>query len=187
MIYYGEEIGMSEGKLDRLKPKDPVGRKYQWVPQFLLDWLDLYINRDGCRTPMQWDDNETAGFTDFGATPWLTLNKNHKEINVKHESEEISSLLMIYRELLRIRQEKASLQEGTLELFEPPEIPGHLFGYKRKFRNESVLVLINFGEREGIFSSITGRERELFQIGNYRHTEKGEIILSPKSGLILTM
>jgi hypothetical protein len=94
---------------------------------------------------------------------------------------------MIYRELLHIRQEKAALQEGTLELFEPPKIPGHLLGYKRKFRNEFVLVLINFGEREGIFSSITGRERELFQIGNYRHSEKGDIILSPKSGLILTM
>ncbi len=186
VTYYGEEIGMSEGKFKNFTPKDPIGKKFQWIPQFLLDWLHLYVNRDGCRTPMQWDDNDNAGFTDFAATPWLPINKNYREINVNHEIEEIGSLMMIYRELLHLRQEKEALREGTLELIEPPEIPKHLLGFQRRHNNQFVLILINFGDMEGVFTRIAGSKWVLFQIGGYQRSEKGNIILSPKSGVILT-
>ena len=40
-------------------------------------------SRDNARTPMQWDDSAQAGFTT--GTPWLFVNPNYKEINVKEQ------------------------------------------------------------------------------------------------------
>jgi glycosidase len=62
VTYYGEEIGMAEARFPARKAQDPLGRRYGWAPDFLVDLLDLYLNRDGCRTPMQWDDSENGGF-----------------------------------------------------------------------------------------------------------------------------
>ncbi len=39
-------------------------------------------DRDPYRTPMQWNDNANAGFTS-GNNPWLKVNDNYKEVNVK--------------------------------------------------------------------------------------------------------
>ena len=105
---------------------------------------------------MQWDDNENAGFTGLEAIPWLPINNNYMEINVNREREEIGSLLMVYRELMHIRQERTALQEGILELIEPPKIPVHLLAYKRIFPNALIIVLINFGESEGVFKTQYG-------------------------------
>ena len=45
-IYYGEEIGMSDGSIKRKEIVDPVGKQY-WP---------LHKGRDPVRTPMQWFD-----------------------------------------------------------------------------------------------------------------------------------
>ena len=55
--YYGEELGMVDGTST---PNDP---------------------RDVSRTPMQWSDQENAGFTK--GTPWLPVNGDYKSRNVK--------------------------------------------------------------------------------------------------------
>ena len=44
-MYYGEEIGMRDIHLRHSEILDPAGKKY-WP---------LYKGRDGCRSPMQWD------------------------------------------------------------------------------------------------------------------------------------
>lgn len=37
--------------------------------------------RDNARTPMQWNAEKNAGFTE--GTPWYRVNPNYKEINVE--------------------------------------------------------------------------------------------------------
>ena len=186
VTYYGEEIGMSEVKLPGSTSKDPIGRRFNWVPQFLLDWLNLYVNRDGCRTPMHWDDHENAGFSDPGATPWLPISKNYKQVNVKMEQNYRGSLMNVYRDLLRIRRENAALQVGAIELLDGAEKANQLLAYMRKFDQEMVLVLINFSGSESTFTNPTHCEQELFQIGKYKRLEEGDIVLHPLSGLVLT-
>jgi alpha-glucosidase len=51
-IYYGEEIGMTNGTIPRNRLADPVGKKY-WP---------LHPGRDRSRTPMQWTSGNTAAF-----------------------------------------------------------------------------------------------------------------------------
>ena len=177
---------MSEVKLLGSTSKDPIGRRFNWVPQFLLDWLNLYVNRDGCRTPMHWDDHENAGFSDPGATPWLPISKNYKQVNVKMEQNYRGSLMNVYRDLLRIRRENAALQVGAIELLDGAGKANQLLAYIRKFDQEMVLVLINFCESECTFTNKTQCEQELFQIGKYKRSEEGHIVLHPLSGLVLT-
>ncbi len=61
-LYYGEEIGMSDGKIPRAELQDPVGKRY-WP---------FHPGRDPERTPMQWSAEPNAGFT--SGSPWLRLN-----------------------------------------------------------------------------------------------------------------
>ena len=135
---------------------------------------------------MHWDDHELAGFSDPGATPWLPINKNYKQVNVKVEQNDRESLLNVYRDLLRIRRENAALQVGAIKLLDGAGNADQLLAYMRKFDQEMVLMLINFGESECTFTNTTQCEQELFQIGKYKRSEKRDIVLHPLSGLVLT-
>ena len=48
-------------------------------------------SRDNARTPMQWTDDENAGFTD--GTPWLAMNPNYRQINVREQEVRTDSVL----------------------------------------------------------------------------------------------
>ena len=43
--------------------------------------------REGYRTPMQWTGEANAGFTDAGVTPWLAVNPDAAEVNVKAQTD----------------------------------------------------------------------------------------------------
>jgi alpha-glucosidase len=60
-IYYGDEIGMDQVTVPRDRLRDPVAMN---IPGGGL-------GRDGCRTPMQWDASEHAGFSKV--EPWLPI------------------------------------------------------------------------------------------------------------------
>jgi alpha-glucosidase len=81
-LYYGEEIGMRDIPIERKSDVlDPVGRQF-WP---------FYKGRDGCRSPMQWNAERNAGFSD--AKPWLPVDSNHHWRNVDSQSVDPDSLL----------------------------------------------------------------------------------------------
>lgn len=75
-LYYGEEIRMRDIRLRRSQIVDPPGKLY-WP---------LYRGRDGCRGPMQWDDNPGAGFST--GLPWLPVNPDYRFRNVARQAED---------------------------------------------------------------------------------------------------
>jgi oligo-1,6-glucosidase/alpha-glucosidase len=186
VTYYGEEIGMSEVKLPSATAKDPIGRRFSWVPEIIMNWLNLYANRDGCRTPMQWDDSESAGFSNAGADPWLPINQNYEDVNVKYELEDNRSLLNLYRDLLNIRRDNETLQLGSIELIDNAGKGDQLLAYKREYNQEMVLVLINFGNSDRVFKNTTECQQLIFQIGEHKGSAVGDIIINPLSGLVLS-
>ena len=185
VTYYGEEIGMVEGRFPASTAQDPVGRRYGWVPGFLLDLLDLYVNRDGCRTPMQWDDTDNAGFCSKGVTPWLPVHRNHRSTNAKTELADGDSLLNVYKGLLRLRRGSIAIQEGTIQLVDNPDMGKNLLAYRRDCGDETVLVLINFGSRPSVFQNRTACKRALLTIGLDTPANPDRVTLPPYSGLIL--
>jgi glycosidase len=112
-IYYGEEIGMTNIESDINESIDKVGARFGWIPAFILKWLNVELTRDAFRSPMQWTDEEGAGFSGkSGVHPWLPIGKDYKIKNIKTQLKNKHSLYYYYRELIYFRKSTAALREG---------------------------------------------------------------------------
>ena len=134
-LYYGDELGMAEGKVPVELQKDPWGFR-SGLPE---------LSRDGCRTPMAWDASPTAGFSD--ASPddlWLPLSPGHETTNVEAERADPDSHLAFYRRALRLRSGSPALQAGSYTPME--DLPGDVFAFTREDGGDRKLVLLHFGD-----------------------------------------
>jgi alpha-glucosidase len=135
IMYYGEEIGMENNDPKRKEDvRDPVGK---------IGWPEDK-GRDGERTPMQWNDTTSAGFST--ASPWLPVPPSYKTHNVATELNDSSSILQFYRRLLALRHQNAALRDGSyLALNESDQ---NVLAYLRRYKNEAVLVVLNMSGSE---------------------------------------
>ena len=92
-IYYGEEIGMTNLKLPFATALDPIPHKYTFAPRFVFDALNVTVNRDEVRTPMQWDKTKNAGFS-TAETTWLPVHPDFSTVNVDAQYEDADSCLL---------------------------------------------------------------------------------------------
>ncbi|MBK8590795.1 MAG: DUF3459 domain-containing protein [Sandaracinaceae bacterium] len=116
-LYQGQEVGMPNTYLPLRTARDPIARTYfRWVPEVVSKRLAERINRDEVRTPMQWTAAENAGFTQPGVRPWLPLGKHVATRNVATQTGDPTSMLELYRSLLRLRRERPALHRGALQL-----------------------------------------------------------------------
>ena len=132
-LYYGEEIGMRDIHLRRSEILDPPGRRY-WP---------FYKGRDGCRSPMQWDDRPYAGFST--SRPWLPVHPNYRQRNVLAQREDEDSLLTFTRRLIALRREKVALRRGDFHLVSEARQPG--LAYLRTYGEQTLLIGLNFSSR----------------------------------------
>lgn len=132
-LYNGEEIGMRDGKLKKREILDPAG---------LLYW-PLFKGRDGCRTPMQWNDSKFAGFST--TQPWLPVNPDYLHRNVKMQEQDKGSLLCFYRKLLKLRKEHLALMQGDFEVAIPS--PANTMIFFRCLPEEQIMIALNFSGR----------------------------------------
>jgi alpha-glucosidase len=98
-IYYGDEIGMSQGAISPEQIRDPAAAR---VPG---------RGRDGCRTPMQWDDTINAGFSP--TEPWLPVSPNFSELNVERQCRDKQSIYNLFCRLIRLRRMLPALTSGS--------------------------------------------------------------------------
>lgn len=133
-IYYGEEIGMKNHKINRKELCDPLGKRY-WP---------FYPGRDPARTPMQWSADKNAGFTAGNA--WLPINVDYKKVNVKNQAADRYSLLNFYKDLISIRKNKKSLHMGEWI----PVYKGYkgILAYFREYKKEKTFIALNFSGKE---------------------------------------
>jgi maltose alpha-D-glucosyltransferase / alpha-amylase len=128
ILYYGDEIGMGDN-------------------------ISLF-DRNGVRTPMQWDASPTAGFS--AADParfWLPLiteppyDPGH--VNVEAALKDPDSLLHHLRHMIAVRKERLEFSQGDLMWVDPGT--SAVAAYLRNFRAETVLVLNNLqGEEQAV-------------------------------------
>jgi len=146
-IYYGEEIGMPNTKFKLKTSQDPIGRKLSWVPISQIKGLGFSLTRDGCRTPMQWNDGPNAGFSsDLNIKTWLRVSNSYKKINVAREIKNPGSLLNCYKRLLKIRRENIILQEGKFEFIEMKNLKKKCLAYRRIHNNQEIFTYLNFSK-----------------------------------------
>ena len=98
--------------------------------------------RDGCRTPMQWDDGRHAGFTvqDTPAT-WLPVNDDYRTNNVARGLTDPRSMHSLYRRLLALRKMTPALYQGNYEAIDGA--PDGCFAYLRQENSQRMAVLLN--------------------------------------------
>ncbi|MDD2541036.1 MAG: maltose alpha-D-glucosyltransferase [Desulfuromonadaceae bacterium] len=120
IIYYGDEIGMGDN-------------------YFLGD-------RNGVRTPMQWNQDRNAGFSRASPqklfSPVIIEAEYHYEsVNVENQERNSSSLLWWMRRTIAMRKRFKAFGCGTLDVM-PSDNP-KVLTFIRSFENERILVVIN--------------------------------------------
>jgi len=184
VVYYGEEIGLPEGKISAKDSLDPVGQRFAWAPNWLLSLLNLYVNRDNCRTPMAWDGSNKAGFTDKDAKPWLPLSADPAHVNAAVQKSDPDSLINWYKNLLNYRKATPALQYGNLELLPKESSRNGVLGFIRDSGNQKVAVLINFDSNTQ--SVKLGAKRIALQTGD-AFLRAGEVVLGGLSGIVVCL
>lgn len=154
-IYQGEEIGMTNVKfssIDDYRDIETLNMYRDFVGQRGLDpdkvmGMIHIQSRDNARTPMQWDNSPQAGFT--GGAPWIKVNPNYPQINVKQALADPNSIFYYYQQLIRLRRENPVIVYGTYELLleSHPEI----YAFTRTLADDRLLVVLNFSRNSPIF------------------------------------
>jgi oligo-1,6-glucosidase/alpha-glucosidase len=189
-IYYGEEIGMLNHRLPLRTAQDPVAQKYSWIPQFLFNMLTrgghISLNRDDCRTPMQWDSSPNAGFCSKDVEPWLPIARRHETINVESEVSDPNSLMHCYKELLWLRRRMPALHSGSVSVLDTYESSKFTLTYRRIHNEQTVQVWLNFSEDSFQTNEIAENPRVLFSTIIDTAPLKGNSLhLQPYHGVIL--
>ncbi|GFR36315.1 glycoside hydrolase family 13 protein [Thermobrachium celere] len=177
-IYYGDEIGMTNAWDFELEDYRDVAvfNKYRDFVESGLVSHENYIkglhltSRDNARTPMQWDDSKNAGFSE--ATPWIRVNSNYKDINVKAQMQDENSILNYYRRLIELRKNNLTLVYGDfIEINREHE---EIYSYIRKGEDDAFLVIVNFFDGTPTFNlpeDVKIKEAELV-LSNYKCDDK---------------
>jgi len=146
-IYQGQEIGMVNCKfnsIDEFKDVESINifdeaiNIYNYSKDESLKALN-YISRDHARTPMQWDDSVNAGFSK--GKPWIKVNPNYLEINVKKDLESEDSVYKYYQKLIQLKNNSNALTYGYfLDLMEDKN---NVILYKKYDEIESYYIVGN--------------------------------------------
>ncbi|MFS2236540.1 alpha,alpha-phosphotrehalase [Staphylococcus hominis] len=146
-IYQGEEIGMTDPHYTSIQKYRDVESlnaythlKEEGIPEEEILTILSQKSRDNSRTPIQWNQNENAGFT--SGTPWIDLPNNIDAINVEDAISNKDSVLHVYRQLIKLRHHYDIITYGDIE----PLYMDHpqLFIYHRNYKNDSWLIIANF-------------------------------------------
>ena len=151
-IYYGEEIGMHNIiSQNRDEMVDIQGRTHYKLArekgkndkEALLEGNEH--NRDKSRSPMQWNANSFAGFSN--KKTWIKINPDYKKTNVEVLKSQKKSILNTYKKLIALRNKERVLQYGT---YENLEYEKDQISFTRSFEGEKITVIINFGIKKEI-------------------------------------
>lgn len=123
MLYYGDEIGMGDN-------------------------INLF-DRNGVRTPMQWDDSEHGGFSTaplehLYAPPINDATFGYRAVNVQSQIDDPESLLHTVRHLIQTRKQNQVLSHGKLIWLD--DLPKEALCFWREGVEGRILALHNLSD-----------------------------------------
>lgn len=130
-IYQGEELGLREAELKFEDLVDPWG---------IATWPE-WQGRDGCRTPMPWNEYEPhAGFAREDVIPWLPVCRKHYPLAVRQQELDETSVLNFTKEFLKWRKNYHLLRTGLIEFM---EFGSDIVAFKRFDEEETLYCFFN--------------------------------------------
>ena len=189
-IYQGQEIGMTNNKLDSIDKFNDISTienydraiKEGFNKEEALKLVNKF-SRDNARTPFQWNDSINAGFTE--GTPWLSVNKNYKEINAKSQINDENSVLSFYKELIQLRKSEKYSEAIVYGDFIPAlKKYDNVIAFYRKGIDKNLMVIINYQNKKQM---INLEERYKVLVNNYKYIESdnNKLMLEPYQGIIV--
>ena len=118
IIYYGDEIGMGDNVM---------------LP-----------DRNGLRTPMQWNAGKNGGFSSANQTYFPVIDDEqygYQKVNVTSQENDSNSYLSATRYLIQLRKQHPELQKGKLTILDNND--PQVFGYWRTLGEQKTLCLYN--------------------------------------------
>ena len=172
VLYQGEELGLEDGDVAPEAKLDPVGPDG-----------DVSAGRDGCRTPMPWDNSPNNGFS--RAEPWLRSARRPASDSAAAQQSDERSWLNTYRRLLATRRSlfaRANLadEEVTWEGDDGPVIV---------LRRGAVTVTANTAD-EAAAAEIGSHARPIFETpgaldsAGYDISSAQRVVISPRSAVV---
>lgn len=153
-LYQGQEIGMTNKHFSSIEEVDDIRSLDEY--QAALDHgftkeealkIVSEMSRDNARTPMQWSNEAHGGFTK--GTPWLAVNENYQELNVKEQEGREDSVLSFYKKLIALRTDPEYKEAVVYGRQEPVLTELQNFtGFYRKGKEKTLLVLANVQEEK---------------------------------------
>ncbi|KAK0161426.1 hypothetical protein PV327_009897 [Microctonus hyperodae] len=139
IIYNGDEIGMEDLNLTYAQTVDPAGCNAGPNRYYLY-------SRDPERTPFQWDDTLSAGFSTSNVT-WLPVNPNYKTLNLAAQKTSNVSHYAIFKKLVALKSQPI-MRNGTTQLI---LVGNNVLGVVRRLPGVNpVVLLINFSNAPSI-------------------------------------
>ncbi|XP_076644631.1 maltase 2-like [Halictus rubicundus] len=135
VVYNGDEIGMLDRNFTYSETVDPAGcnagpDRYQ------------YSSRDPERTPFQWDNSTSAGFSNTTKT-WLPVHSNYKTLNLALQKTKPVSHYNVFKSLVALKR-KPVIASGSVQV---TRVSTHVLGVVRKSGASVATLLINFFDR----------------------------------------
>jgi alpha-glucosidase len=173
LLYYGQELGMLTSTPTRKEDvKDPIG---------ITGWPGEK-GRDGERTPMQWDDSPSAGFSK--GKPWLPVPESAKVVNVVAEKADKHSTLNWYRELLKLRHTNEALKTGATAFVNHDDV-NVLMWTRTPAKGAAVVIAANMGEKPVTVKVDAKGLRALMVTDDALKSAKPEAIALPPYGVYI--
>jgi alpha-glucosidase len=146
-LYQGEELGLPEARLAFEELQDPWG-KHLWP---------AWQGRDGCRTPMPWDNAKYAGFSH--AKPWLPVPDTHLNLEVRAQEQDKNSVLSFTKNFLSWRKKYSALKDGDIRFTNEA---GTILSFERRSDTQTLLCVFNLSHEAQTQKAQTW----IFQSGN---------------------
>lgn len=144
-VFQGQELGM-------------VNKKFTHINQFKdVESLNLYTevlpnlgeekafqkildgSRDHARSPVQWTNEENAGFSK--AEPWIFMDNDYIEYNIEDQLKNQKSIINFYKALIALRKSDTALIYG--EFISLTKKKKDLFCYYRVYEDKKYYVELN--------------------------------------------
>ncbi|MFW1038764.1 alpha,alpha-phosphotrehalase [Vibrio parahaemolyticus] len=151
-VYQGEEIGMTNPgytEISQFRDVESTNMYDIMVNRDCVSHEEMMAilaqkSRDNSRTPMQWNSQKHAGFTE--GTPWLEVAQNYSEINAEAAVADLNSVFYFYKRLIELRKQVPVITDGRYEDL----LPEHqrIFAYARQNDKQTLLCINNYYSEE---------------------------------------
>ncbi|MDW3938747.1 alpha-glucosidase [Staphylococcus saprophyticus] len=149
-IYQGQEIGMTNYPFESIETFNDVAvvNEYNIVKAQNGDTSALLEkhkmeNRDNSRTPIQWNQNKNAGFSDH--QPWFPVNPNYQQINVAEQQDNPNSILNFYKAMIQLKKSDDVYTYGKFDLVDTTN--EQVFAYTRTLDDKQILIVGNLTDQ----------------------------------------